>query len=105
MSDNTKQLTLWDDDPTSSTSKANMLIRTLREQLAPHESENRVKYANGKALKYYVYGRPLSGGVIISKDEKGFNTITDKALLGVFESEEEAKAFQDALRRKINGNG
>ena len=35
------------------------------------------------------------------KDEEGFNTIVDKVLIGTFDTEEEARAFQNALNRKL----
>lgn len=97
--------TLWEREEFGKASPTYRYIRTLREQLIQSEAENRVKYANGKALKYYVYGRPKSGGVVITKDEQGFNTVTDRALLGVFDTEEEAMAFNDALNRNIEQNG
>ena len=97
--------TLWDRDEYLNASPMYRYIRTIREQIVPSEAANRVKYANGKSQKYYVYGRPKTGGVVITKDEQGFNTVTDKALLGVFDTEEEAMAFKNALNRKIEQNG
>ena len=48
-----------------------------------------------------MYGRPKAGNLIVAKDEEGFNTIVDKVLIGTFDTEEEARAFQNALNRKL----
>lgn len=93
--------TTWTSEEFSATSPEERLLRTIREQVIPNEMENRVKAAGGKASRYYVYGRPKTGGRVISKDEDGINIISDRVLLGVFDSEEEARTFQATINRKI----
>lgn len=101
MNDDLIKETIWTEDEFKSTSEQERFLRTIREQIIPYEMENRVKAAGGKASKYYVYGRPKTGGKVISKDKEGINIVSDRALLGVFDSEEEARAFQSAINNKI----
>ena len=96
-----QQSTIWERNEFLEASEEFRLIRTIQEQIVPKEAEKRVKAANGKAGKYYVYGRPKAGNLIVAKDEEGFNTIVDKVLIGTFDTEEEARAFQNALNRKL----
>lgn len=94
--------TIWEsEEEFNATSREEKLLRVVREQLIPNEAENRVKAANGKAPKYYVYGTPKTGGRIIAKGPDGINTVANRILLGTFGSEEEARAFQRAVNSKI----
>lgn len=96
--------TLWTNDEYSSKSEASKTMQIVREQIIPREAEERVVASGGMAKKYYVYGRPKTGGMVIAKDSEGINVVTDRVLLGEFDTEEEARSFQHSLDRLIGGN-
>lgn len=93
--------TIWTQEQFRELSEPARLLQVIREQVIPYEAEQRVRLAGGMARRYYVFGRPKTGGMAVVKDSEGVNVVTDRILLGEFETEEEAQSFRRSLDRRI----
>ncbi len=93
--------TIWTEEEFARLSEPYKLVQVIREQVIPYEAEQRVRLSNGKARKYYVFGSPKTGGLAISRDSEGILVVSDRVLLGEFDTEEEARSFGASVERRI----
>ena len=94
--------TTWTQEEFGRLSEPYKLMQIVREQVIPYEAERRVALSGGRARRYYVFGRPRTGGLVVVKDREGVATVADRVLLAEFATEEEALSFQKSLDRRIS---